>query len=212
MIRAALLILLAVTASDHVLAQQLQDRAAAAERRWADYQEMLESSNPVARAEALRAALADENLGIRTNALWTVLRWRNTLPLTVVLEPGGRIGPGEEPSPGIPRVHWDPEQRTFTGLAHSFAPMRFGRCAIVDGKLQIRYGRLKMPIRFGSPPDVPLTQEGLCVAGLRRRLGDQRGGRLPLRPAPMRGNVAEPHTPNAARLKAAEKWRNVAFS
>jgi hypothetical protein len=163
MIRATFLVLLVVAASSHVLAQQLQDRAAAAEWRWAEYQEVLEASDPVAGAEALRAALADENLGIRTSALWTVLRRRDTLPLTVVLEPGGRIGPGEVPSPGISRIRWNPEQRTFEGLVHSFGFTDHPTGAIVEGKLQIRYGRLKMPIRFDLPADVPLTRKDFVL-------------------------------------------------
>jgi hypothetical protein len=163
MIRASLLLVLAVAASGQVLAQQLQDRAAAAQRRWTEYQEMLESSNPVARAEALRAALADENIGIRTNALWTVLRRRDVLPVTVVLEPGGRIGPGEVPSLEVSRIRWDPEQQTFEGLTHSFGFTDHPTGAIVEGKLQIQYGRLNMPIRFGLPADVPLTRKDFVV-------------------------------------------------
>ena len=121
------------------------------------------SSNPVARAEALRAALADENVGIRNNALWAVLQRRNVLPVAVVLEAGGRIGPGEVPNLEIVGLRWDPEHRSFAGrfVSHAFASQATGE--VLEGHLQIKYDRVKMPIRFGQPADIPLTNKDFAI-------------------------------------------------
>ncbi len=155
--------LFGVVASHPAWPQSIQERAAAAERRWAEYQEVLESSNPVARAEALRAALADENVGIRNNALWAVLQRRNVLPVAVVLEAGGRIGPGEVPNLEIVGLRWDPEHRSFAGrfVSHAFASQATGE--VLEGHLQIKYDRVKMPIRFGQPADIPLTNKDFAI-------------------------------------------------
>jgi hypothetical protein len=144
-------------------AQSPQDRAAAADRRWAEYQEMLQSSNPITRSEGLTAALADENLGIRGNAIWSVLQRRQTLPIAVVVPPGGRIGPGEVPNVAVFGMHWNPEQRSFDGVVRSFGYAGRVTGAAVSGKLQITYSSLRVPARFGLPSDVPLTGKNVAV-------------------------------------------------
>ena len=144
-------------------AQSPQDRGAAAERRWVEYQEMLQSNNPITRSEGLTAALADENLGIRGNALWSVLQRRQTLPIEAVVPLGGRIGPGEVPDVAVSRLRWNPEQRSFEGIVRSFGYSGNVTGAVVSGKLQISYERLRMPGRSGLPSDVSLTQKDLVI-------------------------------------------------
>ena len=143
--------------------QSLQERAAAAERRWVEYQEMLQSTNPITRSEGLSAALADENIGIRSNALWSVLQRRQMLPIEVVVPPGGRIGPGEVPDAAVFNLRWNLEQRSFEGRARSFGYLADVTGAVVPGKLQISYLHLRMPARFGRPSDVPLTTKDVAV-------------------------------------------------
>lgn len=139
-------------------AESPQDRAAAAERRWVEYQEMLQSNNPISRSEALSAALVDENLGIRGNALWSILQRRQMLPLEVVVPPGGRMGPGEVPSVAISRLRWNSELRTLEGVTISFGSAGSVTGSILSGKLQILYAGLRVMTRFGLPADVQPTR------------------------------------------------------
>jgi hypothetical protein len=131
-------------------AETLQERVAAAQRRWAEYQELMQSSDPIARAEGFSAALADENLGIRNNALWSYLQRRDRLPVEVVLEPGGRVGPGDLPKVALFEVKWNAEQRALEGYDLSFGDRRPASGAVIAGKLQLLYPILKMPDFVGQ--------------------------------------------------------------
>jgi hypothetical protein len=144
-------------------AQSLQERAAAAQGRWTEYREQIESSDPIARAEALRVALNDENIGIRDSALWLVLQRRDALPVAVVLEKGGRIGPGDLPNPEISALRWNLEQHSFEGrsVSYGYATRAIGR--ILEGTVQIRYERMRMPSFTGQPSGVPPTKNELVL-------------------------------------------------
>ena len=144
-------------------AETLQERVAAAQRRWAEYQEMMDSSDPIARAESFSAALADENLGIRNNALWSLLQRRDQLPINVVFEPGGRIGPGELPDIQISQMRWDPAQRTFKGTFRSHGYLSRAGGVVTEGKLQVSYDHVRMPARFGQGADIPLTDKDFVL-------------------------------------------------
>jgi hypothetical protein len=129
--------------------QTLQERVAAAQRRWVEYQELMDSKDPIARSEGFNAALADENLGVRNNALWTYLHQRDQLPIGIVLGPGSRIGPGDVPNLRLYEVKWDEDQRALTAVMTSFG-RRTVSGQVVAGKLQLHYTEVGMPSFVGQ--------------------------------------------------------------
>src|SRR5204863_8619479 len=120
MVRVTLILVTAALIVQPCQGQTLQQRVAGAQQRWAEYQELMNSSDPIARSEGFGAALADENLGVRNNALWTYLHKRDRLPIEVVLQPGDRIGPGDVPNIALSQVKWDEDQRTLGARMASF--------------------------------------------------------------------------------------------
>lgn len=129
--------------------ETLQERVAAAQRRWTEYQELMDSSDPIARSEGFNAALADENLGVRNNALWAYLHQRDRLPIEVVLGPGSRIGPGEVPNLALYRVKWDENQRALNAVMDAFNLTGVATGQVVAGKLLLHYATVRMPSFVG---------------------------------------------------------------
>ncbi len=110
-----------------------------------------QSSNPIARAEALRAALSDENVGIRSNALFLVLRRRESLPVAITLQPGAQVYASDIPVVDVNRIAWDADQKSFRGLAHSRGHSSAASGSVTDGALMIRYIKLGISSVFDEP-------------------------------------------------------------
>lgn len=146
----ALLILATTLFGQPSYGQTLQERVAAAQRRWADYQELMSSADPIARSEGFNAALADENLGVRNNALWTYLHQRDHLPIEVVLGLGSKIGPGDVPNIELLGAKWIEEQRALASYSRSFGYPGDVRGQIVAGKLRLHYTNVRMPSFVGQ--------------------------------------------------------------
>jgi hypothetical protein len=130
--------------------QTLQERVAAAQRRWAEYQELMGSKDPIERSEGFNAALADENLGVRNNAVWTYLHRRDQLPIEIVLGPGSRIGPGDVPNLTLYRVTWNEDQRALIADMRAFNWTGRTSGQVVAGKLQLHYATVRMPSFIGQ--------------------------------------------------------------
>jgi hypothetical protein len=139
----------------------LHERAAGAERRWAEYQEILESGSLVARMEARHAALADPNPGVRSNTIWLFLRRFDVLPLEIVLSPGAAFGPADVPRTELSAVRWGDETRSFYARTrfHGHGGRVEGR--IVGEQIHVRFFNLVMPSELGSIDGARASRKGV---------------------------------------------------
>ena len=158
----ALLLLLAVTLP--AVAQNLDAKIDAATQRWQNYQERLQSTDPVIRSETLAVALRDENSAIRNGALWYVLRSRDDLPISLVVSAGSSLDPGSIPVLEVEGVEWNGDRHTFHGRSNSQRQLAAVRGELIDGKLRVNYLPLGMASNFPTSEDA-----GSGHAGVQRR-------------------------------------------
>lgn len=166
-----LILLLGIALTLPTRAQNLDARIDAASQRWQDYQERLQSTDPVIRAETLAAALRDENNGIRNGALRYALRSRVSLSISLVIPPGSSYNPGSVPVLEVTQIQWDKDQGSLAGRSKSQGRIGIVRGELNQGMLRVVYEVLGMAPDFGasanvSPGRTPRVQTRRCAVVL----------------------------------------------